>query len=306
MAVRRNRKKEGDMEMHDDHLHHEVESVRYEDEAARLNYLREIYSPKKEAPEAFRSPGTFLAEFVFNGLNFSQIVDFLKSNPSKSYCACCMDERVVMKKGGKFITSHRGCGAAGLVYGALKSSPESFERVAKVLEETGTATRRQLQEVLDGDNKDQVGVLWARALATAVGAEYAHLDIDHAHHYTTMAVIDAGGCFLGDTPGELGERSFIVSNSEILGNQDKRSAYELMIQYGFLALNIARGDHSTLYGKDDEFPFTIVVTRDEKFDQALFDQVLEKFLMDKKASGTDYAKLNYLLEFVDESILAGR
>ncbi len=274
--------------------HHEVKSVHFEDPQSRLAYLREIYAPHREAPQTFRTPGTFLAEFVFNGLAFDQIVDFLKSDKAQEYCACCMDERVVTKKGGRFITSHKSCGAAGLVHDALRASPELQARMAAVV---GQAA---LDLALNSPNKDKIGQLWSKALAEAVGAEYAHLDVDHGHHYTTMAVMDAGGCFLGDTPGKVGERTFIISNTEFLGNQDKKTAYGLMVQYGFLALNIARGSHSTLAGKDQEYPFTLLVTRDEGFDQDLFDQVVQNFLTESK---TDYSSMNYQIEFLDESKL---
>lgn len=287
--------KRSELRMHE--VHHEVESVHYENEAERLDYLRRIYAPHKEAPQAFRSPGTFLAEFVFNGLDFQQIVDFLKSNPAESYCAGCMDERVKLKRGGRFITSHVGCGAAGLVFEAVKADPKSRSRLAAVVGE------EPLRQALETGNKDEVGILWSMALAEAVGADYAHLSVDHAHHYTTMAVLDAGGCFLGDTPGKVGERSFIISNSEVLGNGDKQTAYDLMIQYGFLALQIARGGHSTLAGKTSEYPFTLVVTRDESFDEALFKDRVKAFVAAQKTKGVDYSTMHYKIEYLDEARL---
>jgi hypothetical protein len=279
------------------HHHHDVKSVHYENEAARLAYLRGIYAPHKEEPQAFRSPGTFLAEFVFNGLDFKQIVNFLKSDQAPEYCAGCMDERVILKKGGRYVTSHEGCGAAGLVFAAIKADPKLFSRLAQVVGEA------PLRQALEAGNQDEVGILWSMALAEAVGADYAHLPVDHGHHYTTMAVLDAGGCFLGNTPGKVGERSFVISNTEFLGNSDRQTAYDLMIQYGFLALQIARGSHSTLSGKTAEYPFTLVVTRDGDFDQALFTERLFGFLAKKKADGTDYAAMNYEIEYLDEARL---
>lgn len=280
--------------------YHHVDSVHYEDKQARLNYLRTVYAPRRDRPEVFRTPGSFLAEFVFNGLKFATIVDFIRSNPQAMTGIGCMDERIkAMYRGNQpLVTSHDGCGAAGLVMKVAQDDPKVRVKLAAVI---GTA---ELDTALATNNSDEIGKLWSKSLAKAAGADYAHLGVDHDHHYATMAVIDAAGCFLGETPGKVGERTFIVSNTEFLGNKDRGGAYQLMIQYGFLALEIARGGHSTLHGKTEEYPFTIVVTRDESFKQNLFESVLRRFLAEKLASGTDYAELNYHLEYLDEAQLA--
>jgi hypothetical protein len=281
---------------HMDHAHHHIKIETYENEADRLAHLAKIYAEIHQSgeysasrPEVFRTPGTFLLEVATGLLTVNQVLEMVTSHPDAICSAECMDERMnhAAKDGKHVLTSHDGCGAAGVVAGLInKEAPTynqvSYDRMAAFLGEALPSLVQQLQK---GMSADLVGQVWSKALVEKANAyaqsqgkdaqfEYKHLSVDHDHHYASMSVVDAAGEFMAPTPGKVGDRPFIISNPDHLKLENKEQSYKIMAEWAVLSIVIAWGVHSAIKDRNDiEYQVVVVVSPDtRKEDEALFNR----------------------------------
>jgi len=270
-----------------------LEITTYENEAVRMAYLqklfRKIHSENKEQPysssrpELFRTPGTFLLEYAVGLLELDDILQMVNDHPEVMSSTECMDERVIHAHPTDKIvlSSHDSCGAAGVVAGLLTSEEqtknEAVSRLEKVL--GGQVVHKLIEDLKHGASSDILGKVWSEALVAlankSAGTDrfvHEHLPVDHNHHYASLSVIDAAGEFMAPTPGNPGERPFIVSNPEFLGYQNKEQAFKIMAEWAVLSLAIAWGGHSEIQSRV-ELPYQVVVAvspATKEADQALF------------------------------------
>lgn len=258
---------------------HEIHHKEYETKAEIVEYLKQFYRPDIDrgvrVVEVYRTPGTFIHEFLTGALSVDQIVDTVKNHPEA--CFCCMDERVKVKG---VVTSHKGCGAAAIAADLILNNPKIRAKYAEVVGADKTTRLITALKTARGEQlalaKDTVGAEWSKTIAEKAGVadSYAHLEVDDKHHYASMAVLDMCGNMMVDTEGEVGERPFMISNpKKVVEDVSREAAYNSLIDYGLLALQIARGAHSSLPA---ETTFTIAVVRNERVDQKLWDDLLKK------------------------------
>lgn len=267
-----------------------VESKIYQEKGEILQYLSEHYKPG--ALETYRSPGTFGHEYLIGKMEIGQLVDSLVDASKKGLkCVCCMDERVASphETSGMVLTSHEGCGAAGIMAGQVMDAknPQFRERFEAVVGVDTTATLieafsaaqtgpQATQEMLIGKAKDAFGAAWSAALTKLVeeagvtNVSHEHIGVDAHHHYANMTVVDTARVMQVDTKGHVGERAFFVGNPEgLVQNESVDDAYDSMVMYAKLSVVIARGGHSSL-PKDK--PFVITVVKGSDFNQEAFDK----------------------------------
>lgn len=264
--------------------HRKIEHKVYDTKESVIEYLRPFFRPYVERGtphlEVYRTPGTFVHEYLIGSLTLVQIIDTIKRNPNT--CFCCMDERVMMKG---CVTSHRGCGAAAIVADMVRLDAGIRQKYAAVVGEKTTQRLLDALKTAEGEAlaqaKDNFGAEWSKALAHLAGVadRYEHLDVDDHHHYASGAVLDQSANLMVNTKRKVGEDLFFISNpkkvfKEVMGEKVAREiAYQTLIDYGFLALQIARGDHSSL--PPDKI-FTIAVARNERVEENLWNRFLHK------------------------------
>jgi hypothetical protein len=270
--------------MHEEN--HNIEITYFDNDAVRMNYLRELYAKTHQKgeydpshPDVFRTPGGFALEYATGALTWEQITGFVKNNPDT--LVCCMDERD-MDLSGNGVASHEGCGAAGLVANGARENGRNNDMYRRLVEALGENEVNAVLDAIDnGASTDEMGILWAKKLADAVNEPYRHLKVDHSEHYATMTIADAAGILEGDTSGKVGERAFMVSNTEFLGNDDLESAFNLLAQYTALSIKIAWGGHSVI---DKNRPYTVTVTIRDEQDKQRFEDAWKQNSMDLDAS----------------------
>jgi len=293
---------------HMDHTHHHIKIETYEDEAKRQAHLGEIYSEihksgeySSSRPEVFRTPGTFLLEVATGLLTVDQVLEMVCSHPDAICSAECMDERVhhAAKDGKHVLSSHDGCGAAGVVADLINPTSRTYNKDAEAVLEKflgSDAFHVLVSKIQAGESTDLVGRVWSRALVEKANAfaqdhgvdtqfEYQHLTVDHDHHHASMSVVDAAGEFMAATPGEVGDRPFIISNPEHLNFANKEQAYKVMAQWAVLSLAIAWGGHSEIKDRNDiEYQVVVVVSPETRqADEALFTRLYQEAYDAKKA-----------------------
>ncbi len=312
------------MTAHHDH----PESKIYSEKDEILAYLAEHYNPSSQ--EVYRSPGSFGHEYLSGVMELDQLVQSLvEAHKKGTLCTCCMDERVNVPKSkddSLIITSHKGCGAAGIMADMVKSDKNiraRFEKAVSILRDGQTTELiAQLEtaevskdSVAISNAKDAFGLAWAAALAQHVNnadgrAKSDHIDVDAGHHYADMTVVDAAHVMQVDTVGEPGERAFFVSNPEgFIQGESVQAAYDSMVLYAKLSLNIARGSHSSL---PPESQFVITVVRDDKFNQEAWDAAWVKDAVflgeiqngEYKLKNKDSVEQNVKVVFVDTAEIA--
>lgn len=250
-----------------------------------------------ERAKVHRTPGSFLLEFAQGDIPWSEIVKRAEKG------AACIDERIfgLVERA---VTSHEGCGAAGLVHGLLKSSAEVRARFIS----NGIFTKQEIDNLLKMPS-DETGKAWAKKLAKAVGLPYYHLGVDHGHHYAGVAVLDAVGKLRSVTKGGEGDKPYVVTVLKPAGEIDTKTSYRIAIQNGILAYKISRGGHSVIPGYEEKTgqstKFRIAVVHDDRLDVKAFDAQRKLIEQEMVAAGQiDVDDLRrYDFTFVDHTAL---
>lgn len=273
------------------HQSEQLNLITYDDELGRQHYLNELYRKIHEHDDhlagrlqIFRTPGSFLLECALGLLSWDEILQMVTSHPESVCSTECIDERVEHVNRQEYslpiITSHDGCGAAGVVANLLQSDKVVVERLRLALGEEQVANL--LQQLQNGASSDTVGRTWSQALAAAANEKagkdiltHEHIGVDHDHHYASMTIVDVAGEFMGNTAGQPGERPFVISNPVYMGLDDGTRAMQIMAEWAVLTLQIAWGNHSEIAGQTN-LPYQLVVVTPAGFDQQAFNQFYQK------------------------------
>jgi hypothetical protein len=250
-------------------------------------YLRRALEGKTDgSPEVHRDAGSLVLSYALGLLSIDEVRDL-----ARRFDWACMDDRLSLNsQESGVISSHKGCGAAGLVFKLLADA-------------TRPQIRKQMEEYLGvpavaaliaGGNSDKLGEAFSQRLAGEVGKKWAGHDVDDAHHHAAVAVLDmTGQVFASATPGEKGQRPFVID-----------AQANIAALWGWLAAFIARGDHSIL---DKEAQFTVAVVGDQNFDRDAFQKTwIDAQAQLLKLTGADMTQSEKIvLMFVDRSELVG-
>lgn len=162
-------------------------------------------------------------------------------------------EKFISENRGKIreVTSHSGCGAAGLKFKAIKEAGE------------------QLPEGVEAP--DDLGIHYSKDLAEKLGANYRHIkarEMSGELHNERVIYFDGTGKF---NPGVLSEMpAGFISSSPKLGFSEEYLRNEL----GALA-NIALSDHGFGDKFNQENPFYIIVSARDDEELARLKKVAE-------------------------------
>jgi len=222
---------------------------------------------EKEKKELFNGQQYLFKEIYKNGFsNYVQNLKNFKEAFVSSKCICCMDEGTphglhsagsgILRDKGEVleafkaagvneITSHDGCGAAGLFAKAHNLNPLEA---------------------------DEYGKKWAQEIAAELGVSYRHISSSEMSrpkefHIARVAYYDATGKFDYSKVKDL-PSGFIISR----GIQTSGTS----VSEANVAFNIATGDHGfgTLVNKND--PFIVVAIAKDEEELALLMNELEE------------------------------
>jgi len=216
-------------------------------------------------PESmFRNPGSFILDFANGSMDLAAIKEHVE------------------KSGITVITSHDGCGAAGLVYGMMTNDKKVSAKILDFLND-GESAKIGFAHI---ENSDHLGKLWSNKLARVCGLDYDHLEIDAPEHYASMALVDLAGLFKGNT---LKSGAFIAHQYS-MGVLSQEVVIDHLVDHAVLSENIARGKHSVLK-PEDTFWIPIVINEDQ-VDMA--NDIKERILNSGKLSAQDKTQIEII------------